>query len=165
MQCGAVCCSVVQCVVVCCSVLQCVAVCCSVLQCVAVCCSVLQCTCSRREVCGVQVCSPENDRFSLQCSVLQCGAVCCSVLQCVAVCCSVLQCVAVCCSVLQCTCSRREACGVQVCSPENDRLVYSLERMVVQRVAACCRMLERVAVSIGLFCHIRLVFYDMFHVL
>jgi len=35
VQCGAVCCSVLQCVAVCCSVLQCVAVYCSVLQCVA----------------------------------------------------------------------------------------------------------------------------------
>jgi len=48
LQCGAVCCSVLQydlapnLSIVCCSVLQCVAVCCSVLQCVAVCCSVLQ---------------------------------------------------------------------------------------------------------------------------
>ena len=52
MQCGAMCCSVVQCVAACCSVLQrneapdivwCVTVLQCVLQCVAVCCSVLQC--------------------------------------------------------------------------------------------------------------------------
>jgi len=35
LQCGIVCCSVVQSVAVRCSVLQCVAMCCSVLQCVA----------------------------------------------------------------------------------------------------------------------------------
>jgi len=39
LQCGAVCCSVVQRGVVWCSVVQCVAVWCSVVQCVAVCCS------------------------------------------------------------------------------------------------------------------------------
>ena len=37
LQCGAVCCSVVQRVAACCNVLQCVAVCCSVLQCAAMC--------------------------------------------------------------------------------------------------------------------------------
>jgi len=36
LQCGAVCCSVVQCVAVWCGVLQCGAACCSVVQCVAV---------------------------------------------------------------------------------------------------------------------------------
>jgi len=43
VQCGAVCCSVLQSVAVWCSLLQCVAMWCSVWQCVAMRCSVLQC--------------------------------------------------------------------------------------------------------------------------
>ena len=108
LQCGAVCCSVLQCVAVvtvtcmakwcawqrvsvgwlCMS--QCGAVCCSsscnALQCVAACCSVLQ---------RVAVPSLHHDVHSkewvgVRCSVLQCAAICCFVLQCVTVCCSVL---------------------------------------------------------------------------
>ena len=49
LQCGAVCCSVLQCELdrVGVGVVQCVAQCCRVLQCVAVCCSMLQCELDR----------------------------------------------------------------------------------------------------------------------
>jgi len=73
-------------------VLQCGAVCCGVLQCVAVCNQDAELRC--RDY-GLPL-------HVLRCSVLQCGTVCCSVVQCMAVWCSVLRCVAVCCSVLQC---------------------------------------------------------------
>ena len=65
MQCGAVCCSVLQYVAVFCKVLQCVATFCSVLQRVAVCCSILQ-------------------YIAVYCSVLQRVAVCGRLLQCIA---------------------------------------------------------------------------------
>jgi len=58
LQCGAMCCSLVQCVAVWCKVLQRGAMCCSVVQCVAACCSVLQCG-------------------AVWCSVVQCGAMLC----------------------------------------------------------------------------------------
>jgi len=74
------------------SVLQCGAVCCNMLQYVAVCCCVLQhvaaCCCLLRSLLRVPL---EEDIFSYTDSQI----VCCSMLQCVAVCCSELQCVAV----------------------------------------------------------------------
>jgi len=62
VQCGAVCCSVLQCVPLPSTIVRTI---CSVMQCVAVCCSVLQC-------------------------IAVCVAVCCSMLQRVAVCCGVV---------------------------------------------------------------------------
>ena len=71
--------------------LQCGAVCCSVLQDVAVCCSVLQCVTGVGVSEGVTTLTWGHGRC-----VLQCIAVCCSMLlQFVAVCCSMLQYVAV----------------------------------------------------------------------
>ena len=83
------------------------------LQCGAVCCSVLQCVAAllyQAFAAFSLACAGDDARWKLHCvavccSVLQCVAMCCSALQCVAntahgeadkVCCSVLQCVAVC---------------------------------------------------------------------
>jgi len=66
MQCGAVCCSVLQCDEVWCSVMQCVAQRCSVVQCGAVWCSALEChTATHRN-------SPVTCRNSLQHTAPQC---------------------------------------------------------------------------------------------
>jgi len=163
LQCGAVCCSVVQCGAEWCSVLQCVAVCCRVVQCVAVCCSVLQsgavccrvvqCVAVRCSVvqCGAVWCSVVQCD-AVWCSVLQCGAVWCSVVQCDAVWCSVLQCVAVCCSrarsiripcalryVAVC-CSELVAHFIISCALQFDAVC----RKLFQRVAVCCSLLQRV---------------------
>ena len=106
LQCGVVCCSVLQRVAVCFSecighyagqvvdfgsqLHMCVAVCCSVLQCVAV--SVLAITPGKLLILGLR------NALQVCCSVLQCVAACCNVVQCVAVCYSVLQRVAMWCS-------------------------------------------------------------------
>jgi len=128
LQCGTVCCSVLQYVAVCCSLLQFVAVCRSLLQSVAVWYSVLQCVavrcsplqsvavcCGVRHSASVGSCGKEASSCSplSQLSPDYLGSAC--VLRYVAVCCSVLQCVGlfpnclltiwglhVCCSVLQC---------------------------------------------------------------
>ena len=97
------------------------------------------------------------------CSVLQCIAVCycvavsCSVLQCVAVCYSVLQCVAVCCSVVQILLEPgffpqtrpRIICLVtkkDFLHTDPTLKCVAMHCNVLQRVVACCSMLQCVAV-------------------
>ena len=74
---------------------------------------------------------------------IMCVAVCCSVLQCVAVCCSVLHCVTVCGSVCYCECCGMLQCvAVSVDSCEVSPS-YHVRCSVLQRVAACCSVLQR----------------------
>ena len=86
LQCGTVCCGVLQYVAVYCGVLRCDAVCCSV-------CSMLQCVIFGRPVLRASC-------VAVCCSMLQEVTVCCGVLQYVSVYCGVLRCDAVCCSAL-----------------------------------------------------------------
>ena len=89
-------------------------------------------------------------------SVLQCGAVWCNVVQCVAVSCSLLQCVAVCSGVLQCIAVCCIALHVQQASTPTHahthmtpvvNVCYNVLRgRVVQCGAACCSVLQCVAV-------------------
>jgi len=136
-------------------VLQCGAVCCSVLQCVAVCWeragvprfsgNVMQCSavfCSVLQFVGKGQGCPDFQ------AMLQCVAVCCSVLHCIAVCCSVLENgvgaqilrrrqynVAACCSVW---CSAR-------CS------VWCSVRCSVWCSVRCCNTLQHTATPFSLF--------------
>ena len=156
MQCVAACCrrppysrkfrcvavfrSVLQCVAVCCSVLQCVAVCCSVSQYFEVCCSLLQTASSSCVLMALLIRENEVYCSMLQC-VAMCTAVCCSVLQCITMYGSELQYDVVWCSVLQCV-----ADGIKYA-----RLEGSLDhkkRSVLQGVAGCCSVLQRVVVSL-----------------
>ena len=174
LQCVAVCCSVCCCVlqcIACCSVLQCVAVCCSVLQCVAVCCSVLQFVAVCRSVSQcVAVCCSVLQRVAACCSALDVHSVMCvflfinnltfekfinqmtfeKLLQRVAVCRSVLQRVAVCRSVLQCvarspTLSALWSCFCQMHWHAHFRKIHE-QADFWEIVAACCSVLQRVAV-------------------
>ena len=152
--------------------LQSVAVCCSVLQCVAVCCSVLQWRNYAAPKSGVSfvtvpvfqcavVCYSVLQSVAVCCSVLKYAAVCYNVLQSVrvcsskVVCCSVLQYAAVCCSVMQCVqwfTNAAPKSGVSFVTVH--RLLVREVRAVVltsahlcvlQRVAVCCSVLQRVA--------------------
>jgi len=105
------------------------------------------------------------------CSVCQCVTVCCRVCKCITVWCSVLQCAAVYCSVWQwvvskhnicektrtprqrsvCICKYAEVCGcvwlcvVVCCSVLSVWHGVAVYRSVLQRVAACCSILQCVA--------------------
>ena len=87
--------------------------------------------------------------------MLQYVAVCCSVLQCAAVCCSVLQCAAVYCgvlqrnAVLQCVWCKFDLHGLALSHACVIASISSLSAScVLQRVAACCSVLQRVAVCL-----------------
>jgi len=158
----AVWCSVVQCGVVCCSVLQWVAVRFRVFQCdasgffrcVAVCCSGLR---SVVECCSVMprgsFSAPCSRVGALFCSILRCVAVCCSMLQCVSVCCSVVQCVTARCRVLQCAASGsflRPLLQVR-CNELKEHEVWRSESMTathcntLQHTATHCNTLQHTA--------------------
>jgi len=90
--------------------------------------------------------------FASCCSMLQRVVACCSVLQRVAACCSMFKCVALC--VVAC-CRVLLHCVLQqwVCDSSNSVFASHLPTLplwfVLQRVAACCSMLQRVAVCVA----------------
>ena len=94
----------------------------------------------RSSRCGVRGASKETRSFQSSWRRSWCVAACCSVLQHIATCCCVLQRVAMCCSVLHCE-------VVSVVSQKKHDLFHrrSDDLGVLQRVAACCSVLQRVA--------------------
>ena len=124
----------------CCSVLQCVAVCGSVWQCVAVGHKVFQCVVVWYVARIVTIPKPAisfEARPCECCSVLQCVAVCGSVWQCVAVCGSVCQWVTMCCNMV---------CCEDLHNSKTGDVFEGVTLRVLQRVAACCSVLQCVAV-------------------
>ena len=104
-------------------------------------------------------CSHCQKEVTVCCSVLQCAAVWCSALQCVAVRCSVMRCVAAWCSVLQCVVLLQCLIWLFYWALQSlsERRMWT-EKMAnfprfssgwLQRVAACCSVLQRVAATVG----------------